>query len=117
MSNPHYDQKTCDVYCENCAPDTAEEQWFDETDYPQNCSVCHCPLDSSLTKYGADYLNGHIREEIRQGVKHYNQVHECYIGTYYAGCAHKQIILDWAKKHEYALSDKSRRCIEWMEKH
>ena len=86
-----------DVYCEGCAPKDARECVNgNEVDSPQHCSVCHMPLDYSLTSDGVAYVMEALREELGKGYKRYLEVHECYVGTYYEGEPHVSILWDWA---------------------
>lgn len=100
--NGHYHYNG-EEYCENCLPVSTEEADFDygEQDSPANCCVCHRPLDYSLTKEGVSYVIEALIDELNSGPEQWNQIHDCYKGTYYDGCRHVEILRDWAKDLKY----------------
>jgi hypothetical protein len=101
-----------DIYCDDCAPNEAESD-SGESDCPQNCSVCHCPLYTPLTKHGVEYVLDKIRESLREGREKRRTIHPCYKGTYYEGSQHGQIVEDWTRDlSDYFLEGKDGRLVE-----
>lgn len=124
MKTAYYDER--DVYCEDCAPDSAEYFGRPEVDTPLNCSVCHTPLDCDLTRDGINYVIDAIRAEVQKGSQEYLEVHPCYEGTWYEDLPHFEIVADWFEhikfEREYTFigsrTPKSialcERIIQWM---
>lgn len=110
----HYDASE---YCEQCLPVSENHRDVSldsgEQDSPANCSVCHRPLDYSLTGDGVQYVLEKIRESIDKGPASWNVVHDCYKGTYYDGSRHVEIVRDWAKDlSNYFLSEADKKLVE-----
>lgn len=119
MSNPYYDFETCAVYCKDCAPSSAEcEPNEQSVDYPLHCSVCHAPLNCSMTTDGENYIIEQVRDELRKGAKRYLTIHDCYKGTWYERSPHYWIVADWVKQHmtwsNHERAQFCERAIAWM---
>lgn len=104
----------CEVFCEDCAPEDAEYDCSGESDCPENCSICHQPLDYSLTSEGIQYVLQAIKESLNTPEEERNKVHECYDGTYYEGSRHVEIVRDWAKDLKWygGLTNEEEELIE-----
>jgi len=103
-----------DVYCEAHAPNKAQSGFGDETDTPQHCSVCHCPLDVALTSDGVKYVIEEVRAEIQKGKKEYLAIFKVYNGTYFEGFPHYEIVKGWVEDH-YIDDRFCLRAIQWMD--
>ena len=96
----------CDTYCDLHAPEGAEPSGFNEADSPLHCSVCHYPLDCTLTDDGIEYVYQALRDELRKGYNEYLKIHSCYDDTYYVNCCHYEILADWAEKLSFTKYDR-----------
>jgi hypothetical protein len=97
MSHYHYDGAE---YCEDCLPvdEDSEQVEYDcgEQDYPAHCCVCHQPLDYTLTSDGVEYVLDALKVELAKPIDERNELHPCYVGTWYEGSRHVEITRDWA---------------------
>ncbi len=85
-----------DTYCELCAPEESQEVFGGrECDAPEHCSICHRPLEYSLTPDGVWYVIEAVLEALENGLD--ATVYSCYEGTYYEDSPHFAIVEDWVK--------------------
>lgn len=94
-----------------------------ETDCPQHCGDCGCPLDYSLTSDGVEYVLNAIHESIEEALEKgrastwdrimpmpgTGEVSQ----TYYAGCRHVEIMRDWSKHiADYGLDREDKALVD-----
>ena len=94
MENETY-YKYGDAYCIICAPINSDPVENQESDCPVTCSVCHRPLQYSLTEDGVKYVIEKMKSTLKEGYKEYLQ-EIANKENYYDGCPRIGILLDWA---------------------
>jgi hypothetical protein len=102
------------VYCEAHAPKGADAvaDGGGESDFPNHCDRCHCPLWNPLTSDGVKMVIHDLRSVLvskvaAQAPSKYKK------GTYYEGSPKFAILCDWAEQIEdYRLSDSDRGVVE-----
>jgi hypothetical protein len=87
-----------DVYCEDHAPEGSEpEAMPQETDTPENCSVCGRPLQYALTPAGVQYVLDAIKEALYEWPLGAEKGPSIRKPDYYEGCSNIAVVQDWAK--------------------
>lgn len=95
--NPWYGD--ADSFCEDCAPDGAEEDVnHSESDSPMHCSVCGELLDAPLTSDGIKYVLDEAEEDLLnpnalKAIEHVEWSPE----WVWNGGKHGEIIMAWLK--------------------
>lgn len=78
-----------------------------ESDSPQHCDTCGCPLDHTLTDYGVRYVLDQIRDSIEEAIRDGRKATWDRImpkpgtaeetHTYWHGSRHVEIVRGWAE--------------------